>query len=264
MTITTKTIKKTAVRLGIAGVSAALLAGCSTADLQGAPICDPGAPQVVRAVGSSSKSDLELAQRIAPDAAEEIAALAGDSCAKLEVGVTDNNPEANLVLVSVDLRPPRERAPNRKPYIDEQINRAQETLAQELGKLDSLEATRGSPVLGTLVALADHARAAGDPAGCTATFLLSDGFAFERVAGVQLNLYRARIPQQDIETIKRALKTLLEPLAGGVVVVMGAGGDGPGGGAGRRAEAVLREILQAAGIELVWARATDVATRCGK
>lgn len=261
----TNTAKKLTIQVGYlaaAGLSSVALVACSAESLQGAEICKEGAPKVVRAIPFTSKSDLELAKRIAPDAAGEIAAFVADSCASLRVGIASNNPEADLVLRSVDLRQTRERAPNRGPYIAEQVPRAKKLLDAELAKLDDILATAGSPVLNTLVAVSNEAVAAGEPAGCTATFLISDGFAVETIAGVELNLYRKHIPQHDIDTITRTVKPKLKPLSGGVVVIMGAGGDGPGDGAGERAEAVLREILDAANVELIWARSTDVAAGC--
>ena len=248
--------------LAAVGLSCVALVACSTDDLQGAVICKEGGPKVVRAIPFTSKSDLELAKRIAPDAADGIGAFAAESCASLRVGIASNNPEADLVLRSVDLRPTRERAPNRDPYIAKEVPRAKKLLDAELAKLTDTVATAGSPVLNTLVAVSNEAVAAGDPAGCTATFLISDGFAVETIAGVELNLYRKHIPQHEIDTIKRVVEPKLKPLSGGVVVIMGAGGDGPGDGAGERAEAVLREILDAADIELIWARSTDVAAEC--
>lgn len=262
MTKNTKNLATQVGCLAAVGLTAVALAACSADSLQGTDICKDGAPKVVRAIPFTSKSDLELAKRIAPDAAGEVAAFAADSCASLRVGVASNNPEADLVLHSVDLRPPRERAPNRGPYIAEQVPRARKLLNAELAKLQEMPATAGSPLLNTLVAVSNEAVAAGEPAGCTATFLISDGFAVETIAGVELNLYRKHIPQHNIDTIKRALKPKLKPLSGGVVVVMGAGGNGPGGGAGERAEAVMREILDAANIELIWARSTDVSAGC--
>ncbi len=244
------------------GLTSLALVACGTESLQGAEICNDGAPKVVRAIPFTSKSDLELVRRIAPDAARKIAAFAADSCASLRVGIASNNPEADLMLQTIELRPSRERAPNREPYIKEQVPRAKKLLDAELAKLDGMVATSGSPLLNTLVAVSNEAVAAGEPAGCTATFLISDGFAFETIAGVRLNLYRKHTPQQDIDRIKRELAQALKPLSGGVVVVMGAGGDGPGRGASERAEAIMREILDAARIELVWARSTDVAAGC--
>lgn len=262
MTNTVKTLTIRAGCLAALGLSAGAITACSADSLEGAKLCKDGAPKVVRAIPFTSKSDLELAKRIAPDAAREIADFAADSCASLRVGVADNNPEADLVLRTVDLQPRRDRAPNRGPYIAEQVARAKKLLNAELARLDKTPATAGSPLLNTLVAVSNEAVAAGEPAGCTATFLISDGFAWETIAGVRLNLYRKHIPQQDIDKIKGYLKRALRPLSGGVVVIMGAGGDGPGGGAGARAEAVMRELLDAAGIKLVWARSTDVAAGC--
>jgi hypothetical protein len=246
----------------VAGAGTAAIAGFGCGALRNEQICQSG-PSVVNVVSLSSTSDLALARRMAPQARPKLATVASESCATLRMGVTNNNPDGHLLLIEEALKPKRAEAPHRGPYVKKLDKTANAKIKQNIDeKLKTTTATRGSPLLGTIVAVADQARASGDQPGCTLTAILSDGYAVERIMGVTVDLYHHTMLAGDIVRLGARLKARLAPLRGGTVAVIGAGGDGPGGDIRAHAEDIVRALLAPAGIGVIWSRSADIGRVC--
>lgn len=239
----------------------ALLALAFTAcNLSGEEICKPG-PGAFRLTSLSSTSDLALARQLAPTMVKEVASAAADSCSPVAAGVAGPNPVSDLVLEAISLRPKAATAPDRKPHITHLTNEANAYLRDTfIGPLQRIEATRTSPLFGLMIAMALQAEAQDEPAGCGV--ILGDAIAVEDVDGHRID-FRRRQATADEKAGLEAVVEQLKPLAGGTIVLAGAGGHSSLDPERiLRARAAIDATLKAARIRTVWTRSPALPKEC--
>lgn len=223
-------------------------------------VCWPG-PAAIRVVAESSYSGLELAQASAPKVAPQAASAAAESCAMLSAAVASNQPESDLELREEKLTPRKREAPDRTPQVRELREQADGVLRERL--LDPLSRTKvtlGSPVYGMILATARHVAAHGAPAGCN--LYISDGVAIEALFGSAIDMRRAQTTPGE-QAALRELVGHLKPLRGGVVAILGAGGDSDlGPDRLLRAQKAFESTMKHAGVTPIWSRSTDVPRIC--
>jgi hypothetical protein len=247
--------------LGAGGV-AVVLAGLVLIAVVGGKedVCHPG-PGAIRVIAESSYSGLKLAQASAPEIAPQAAQAAAESCARLSAAVASNQPESDLKLREETLTPRKPKAPDRTPQVRKLRRQADRILRESL--LDPLRRTRyteGSPLYGMILATARHVDAADAPAGCNV--YISDGIAIEVLFSGIVDMRRAQATP-DEQAGLRELVGHLKPLRGGVVAVLGAGGDSDlGTDRLLRAQQAFETTMKQAGITPVWSRSTDLPKRC--
>ena len=240
---------------------AVLLAlGLAACDPKGELVCKSG-PGAIRFTSLSSTSDLTLARQLAPDMVKEVASAAADSCGLLEAGVAGPNPVSDLVLEPIQLTPKAEKAPNRKPFIKHLTNDAHTFLQRNLvDPLARIEATHTSPLFGLIIAMAMQAEAHHEPAGCGV--ILGDAIAVEEIGGHKID-FRRREATRDERVGLKAVVDKLKPLAGGTIVLTGAGGHSNlSPDRLLRARGAIDATLKAAHIRTVWTRTPELPPEC--
>jgi hypothetical protein len=245
-------------RMAIPALLALALAAC---DLAGEPVCRPGAG-AYRLTSLSSTSDLELARQLAPRMAVEVANAAAHTCSIVAAGVAGPNPVSDLVLIPEPLTPKAEKAPNPTPVIQGLTGQASTYLEDNLlGPLARVEATPTSPLFGLMIALALQAEAHDEPPGCNV--ILGDAVAVEEIDGHRIDFRRLKATDEETAGLKIVVERL-RPLAGGTVVLAGAGGHSSLTPARLlRARAVIATTLEAARIRVVWTRSPELPKACG-
>ena len=192
---------------------------------------------------------------------KEVASAAADSCSPVAAGVAGPNPVSDLVLEAISLRPKAATAPTASRTSPTSPMRRTPTCGTpSIGPLQRIEATRTSPLFGLMIAMALQAEAQDEPAGCGV--ILGDAIAVEDVDGHRID-FRRRQATADEKAGLEAVVEQLKPLAGGTIVLAGAGGHSSLDPERiLRARAAIDATLKAARIRTVWTRSPALPKEC--
>jgi hypothetical protein len=237
-------------------ITAAAAVGCSQKKVA---VCQGKSENLVL-VPSTSISDLETDRLLAPRVTEQIVERAAESCGSITVGLQNNRPTADLELVTLELSPARDEAFNRNPDVRDMVEDGTAFVEKHLLEpLSKVQATDGSPFLGTLVRIRDELDVHGlIPATIV---LLGDGISVEEAPNGEgyINFTHETV---DADLV-RAFEPLLRPLTGSCVMLLGAGADSelPDSRL-REARAILGKTIENAGGKFVATRSPDLPASC--
>lgn len=233
-----------------------LAAGCGGG---GEAVCRGDSTPYIEIAGASL-SDLAADQQLAPEASDEVARRAAESCSSISSAIATNAPAADLALQTTDSVPELREANDRTPVIDQLADDLRGELEEDLVEpLAVAQPTPGSPMLTTLQVIGREAKAHGW--GKVTVVWVGDGLVVERspVTDTPVAFGHGPVDQAVLDEWVDGL----EDLRGACVILVGAGADSElDDGVITEAQDMVGKTLAKAGVGFVATRSADLPPGC--